>query len=476
METNDSQFETDVIIVGGGLAGLAAAAMLGREGLRVTLLEARPRLGGRATSIPDQATGELIDNCQHVSMGCCTNFSHFCRTTGIDRFFVEEQELTFIGPDRKPNRFRADFLPAPLHLGSSFRKFSFLSIREKISLAKSLRELAGTKRTQLLGKTIADWLGEQHLSERVVQQFWHVVLVSALSESLDRIDAAMAQKVIVDGFLRNRGGWKVSVPIEPLGTVYGQHLADWLADHNTRIRLKSGVDRVVVEENRCEEVRLRNGESLNAKATIIAVPQPRAVDLLSTLNMSENISELQPLESAPISSIHLWFDRPITPLRHAVFTSGLSQWIFNRTLIHNKNGTAPSSGYYYQVVISASGELATRPRESVIKQVVDELATYWSAVSEANLLHSRMLTEHHAVFSPLPNIEDARPSQHTKVRNLFLAGDWTRTGWPATMEGAVRSGYLAAEACLKFLGTPRSLLQPDLATSWLSRLLLRIDR
>jgi uncharacterized protein with NAD-binding domain and iron-sulfur cluster len=182
------------------------------------------------------------------------------------------------------------------------------------------------------------------------------------------------------------------------------------------------------------------------------------------------------IEPAPITGVHLWFDRPITSLRHAVLVGRLSQWLFNRGWsndVARQEAAAGEPGHYYQVVISASRSLAGRTSESVAQEVCQELAAIWPAAREARLLHSRVVTEPHAVFSTRPDFELLRPAQRTSVPGLLLAGDWTVTGWPATMEGAVRSGRLAAEGVLAQLGRPRPLLSRDLPRAWLSRLLIR---
>jgi uncharacterized protein with NAD-binding domain and iron-sulfur cluster len=179
------------------------------------------------------------------------------------------------------------------------------------------------------------------------------------------------------------------------------------------------------------------------------------------------------LESAPITSVHLWFDRPITALPHAVFVGRLSQWMFNRTLLQT-GGQAddPSAPHYYQIVISASRNLEGRSQQETIDEVLRELAAVWPDTKTAGHEHARLVTEHKAVFSVTPGADALRPVQQTPIDNLQLAGDWTRTGWPATMEGAVRSGYLAAENVLARLGSPDRILQPDLPTAKLSRWLL----
>jgi squalene-associated FAD-dependent desaturase len=457
-----------VVIVGGGLAGLAAAAALGERGVPATLLESRPRLGGRASSFQDAATGQWIDNCQHVSMGCCTNFRNFCERTGLREFFRAEPVLHFIAPDGRVNRFAAGPWPAPLHLAGAFARLSYLSWSDKWRLSQGLKRLARTTGPDT-GQTFADWLQQAGQSPTAIERFWTVVLVSALSESLDRISVPHARKVFVDAFLANREGWQVEIPTVPLEELYGGRLTNWLTDRGVDIRLLAGAESLDVDGDRVTGVRLKNGDVVTGSDYIVAVPYHRVLPLLpESLREHPSLSGLSRLESAPISSVHLWFDRPVLPLPHAVFVRGLVQWVFNRTLLA---GTTPPPGepWYVQVVISASREVTERDSDAVREQVLTELASVWPAVRSARLLSSRLVTEHKAVFSVTPGVESLRPPQQAPLANLQLAGDYTQTGWPGTMEGAVRSGYRAAENVLKRRGQTSRVLQPDLPVARLSR-------
>ena len=449
--------EDSIAIVGGGLAGLAAAVRLAEagQGHRVTLYESRPRLGGRATSFEDRETGELIDNCQHVSLGCCTEFARFCRATGLDGEFTDESEMWFLTPDGRRSRLAAAPLPAPLHLAPSFLRFHFLSIGQRLRLARGVRALQATRPNGLEDRRFSDWLAEHRQPETVVRRFWEPVLVSALSESLDRVHTAAARKVIVDGLLATRGGWRMQLPRRPLGELYGDRLADWLAAHGVRLRLKTGLRAVERAGGTGDgfSLVLRDGTREPAAAVAMAVPFQRLAGLLGEgVRLPEVTGPLEEVEVAPISSVHFWFDRPITELRHAVLLDTLAQWVFNRTAIHEDRDP---ERFAYQVVISASREVQERPTEEIVAQVRRELGAVFPAAREAVAVHSRVVTEHAAVYSVRPGFERLRPTAATDVSGLVLAGDYVRTGWPATMEGAVRSGFQAAEGLLAEAATPR---------------------
>ncbi len=478
------------VIVGGGLAGLAAAVALAERGVAVTVLESRPRLGGRASSFVDKATGTQIDNCQHVSLGCCTNFQHFCRTVGLSDLFRTERALYFIGRDRVVNQLAASALPAPLHLGTAFGRTSYLSARDLLAIGRGMRSLArnaGKRSEHFHGEHFAAWLARHRQTQTAIDRFWTPVLVSSLSETLERIDVASARKVFVDGFLANRHGWEVQIPTVPLDTLYGTRLTSWLAERAASVRLQAGVASLAMADGRATGVVLRSGETVAADHVILAVPHWLVLDLLpAECAAHPELARVRDLETAPISSVHLWFDRPIlippdgrtadhsqaratTELPHAVLIDRLSQWIFNRDVLH-----AAPAGHNYQVIISASRNIASASQQDVIAEVVRELADVFPEASRAKLLHGRLVTEHRAVFSVRPGAENCRPAQQSPLPNVQLAGDWTRTGWPSTMEGAVRSGFLAAQNVLRQLGRAEPLVQPDLPVAPLSRLLLRI--
>jgi len=472
-----------VVVIGGGLAGLAAASALSSRGMSVTVLESRPRLGGRASSIVDRDTGETIDNCQHVAMGCCTSFRSFCEDTGCSDLFETQRELYFVGPpgQAKVVRFAASSLPAPLHLASSFMKMPWFTLGEKWQIASGLRALA--KDRTKTDRSFQDWLDGQHQSETVQRRFWHLVLVSALSESLDRISLHHARKVFVDGFLASHDGWQVSIPTVPLDDVYGTRISAALRMHGVDIRVKAGVRRLLIDGGGISGVEMRDGTEIFADEFVLAVPHNLVKSMLpDDCAECSDVVSLDRLESAPIASMHLWYDQPLTELPHATFVDRLSQWMFNRTVLssasplldrspHSKGVTEDDGGCCLQVVISAAHDLSAMSEQEVVAKVDSELREVWPDSHRARLIRGRMITEHRAVFSPLPGVDEFRSVQQSPISNLQFAGDWTRTGWPATMEGAVRSGYLAAENILARADRPDTVVATDLAPARLYRLL-----
>jgi squalene-associated FAD-dependent desaturase len=473
-----------VAIIGGGLAGLAAAVGLAGEmkaggdqatGVEVELFEARRRLGGRAASFADVASGESVDYCQHISMGCCTNLADFCRRTGTGDLFRADRVLNLFTRDGRCSRLEGSrFLPAPLHLAPALLRLHFLSLRERIGIGRAMLQLARAEPDGLAGSTVAQWLTAHGQSPRAIERFWGAVLVSALGESVDRSSILHAQKVFVDAYLSNSSGYELHVPRVSLSELYDVRLTDWLVQQDVKLRLETAVDRIERTDNRF--VLSTGAGRQEFDAVIVAVTWQRVKSMLSmALAALPELIGIERIDAAPIVGVHLWFDRQITTLEHAALVDMLSQWLFRRTDLDEsapQGRGANVSEYYYQVVISASHHIAGRDRADVVAEICDELRDVFPAARAAKLLRWKMVADPFAVFSVRPGIEELRPGQTTSAPGFYLAGDWTKTGWPSTMEGAVRSGYLAAEATLAQFGQPRQLRAPDLPRGIFARLLV----
>jgi squalene-associated FAD-dependent desaturase len=354
-----------------------------------------------------------------------------------------------------------------LHLAPGLLGLGYLSLSERISIARAMLRLARMPELRHGDEpTVGQWLREAGQSARAIEQFWSVVLVSALSEEVDRAGLRYARKVFVDGFMANRQGYVMEVPGAALDDIYGQAMLRWLEQHGVTLCLSTPIASLKIEADRVCGVQTRDGEQERFDAVILAVPWRRAAEMLGEVReCGEIAARLNRLEAAPITGVHLWFDREITSLPHAVLVGRLSQWLFRRGIQSGR----PDA--YYQVVISASRRLA-EDRHAVIEEVVDDLRAVFTSARGAKLLRGRVVTEHEAVFSPVVGVDALRPKQQTPVANLLLAGDWTDTGWPATMEGAVRSGYAAADLLLGLAGRSECALQAELPRGQLARWLI----
>jgi squalene-associated FAD-dependent desaturase len=471
----DQPRRTSLAVVGGGLAGLATAVAAAEQGLRVELFERRRQLGGRIGGFRDPLLGGLVDDCPHLSMGCCTNLADFCRRTGIAHCFQRYRTPHFFGPQGTRHDFASSgWLPPPLHLAPALMRLGYLSVGERWAIMGAMRRLArarpgGAPSGSHAEETIGQWLLRQGQSPRSIESFWSVILVGALSDTVDRISLSAARKVFVDGFLGARTACELEVPKVPLAEIVGR-IAAWLAGRDVAVHLGTGVTRIDGDARGAATLIFPGGQRRHFDFVVVAVPWWRVRSLFSDemLAAMPSLEAVEQIQPAAITAVHLWFDRPIMPLPHAVLVGRLGQWVFN----HGGQNPSPERRHYLQVVISASRGLSGRPREDVVSEVRRGLEGIWPEAGAARLLHWRLVTRPAAVFSCRPGLDRFRPGQQTRVKNLMLAGDWTATGWPATMESAVRSGYLAVEGVLRALGKEERLLVPDLPRGRLARLLL----
>jgi squalene-associated FAD-dependent desaturase len=472
-----------VIVIGGGLAGLAAGVALAESGWRVRLFEQRPFLGGRATSyvLPD---GEHVDNCQHVTLGCCTNLDDFYRRVGSTNKVKFFDRLLFLDPQGRKGEMEAGFLPAPFHMTGSFAKFAPLSLADKISIGRAMLTIlrtsgkpsgpAGLNSPE--GISMLAWLKQQRQTQRAIERFWRVVLVSALDEELDQTDARFGIDVFWKAFLCNSRGYRMGVPIVPLAELYDGCRA-FIEKKGGEVSLRSAVRAINIENNSVTSISFDNNREESADAYVFAIPHDNFAELLppEIAQSADAFRNLDKIKDSPITGVHFWFDREVTTEPFITLLDTTVQWVFNKTALFGPaatngdvaNSKTAAAKQYLQLVISASYDLLQKPRQEIIDLCLKEVRTALPAAREANLVKATVIKEAAATFSPQPGVDRWRPKQETAVHKLFLAGDWTATGWPATMEGAVRSGYLAAEAVTRVAGQPQRFMQPDLGANGL---------
>ena len=457
-------------MIGGGLAGLSSAVALADAGFRVRLLEQKPFLGGRASSYALPG-GEQVDNCQHVTLGCCTNLDDFYRRTGAARKIAYHDRLVFVDRDGRRSVMEASSLPAPLHLSFSLALFGSLPWSDREAIGRAMIAIARrgghNSGPELEGKSMLDWLQGQGQSPAAIARFWSVVLVSALNEELDRIDARYGLDVFWKAFLANRDGYRVGLPTVPLSELYGGCQAA-IEEHGGEVTLRATLRGLRVAGQRVAALQMDGREEAAGDFVILALPHQAVLELLpaEVVDRLPLFANLRRLRASPITGVHFWFDRDVMAEPFLTLLDRTSQWIFNKSLLYG----GPGKGQYLQVVISASYGLVAKPRQEIIDLCLKEILDVLPDARTANLIKATVIKEAAATFSPEPGCDRWRPRQRTPLENLFLAGDWTATGWPATMEGAVRSGYLAAEAVAAAAGLARKFVRPDPPVQGMSRL------
>jgi len=430
-----------VLIAGGGLAGLAAAAALGGAGFDVEVFEARPFLGGRATSYALPGAGgeeaETIDNCQHILLRCCGNLLNFYTRLGVRDRIRFYREFYFLEPGGRISVLRRGRLPAPLHFTGSFLRLHCLHWRDKVGIARALLAIRRERKTRqdLDRISMLDWLLQKRQTPRAIDRFWRQILVSAVNEDLDRMAAIHGFQVFWLGFLASPDGYEMGVPAVPLGQLYSTDA--WSRLGNVRMHFRAPVERIDASGF------VVAGERRVAQHYICALP----FEKLAAVGLTAPA-----LEHSPITGVHLWFDREVTNLPHATLLDRTMQWMFNK-----------DGGRYLQLVVSASRELTPLSRAEIIDMAIGDLRLFFPRVCQANLVKAHVIKEQRATFSAAPETGPLRSTPDSGIANVTLAGDWTRTGWPATMEGAVKSGYLAAEWVARAAGKSETFVVPDRA-------------
>ncbi len=443
------------VVIGGGLAGIAASLFLLQQGVKVTLLEARQRLGGRAGSftVRDQAGNEVdhVDYCQHVGMGCCGNLKKLIQLLGQQDAWQTHRDLHFFGPTGEYQLLRSlPLLPAPLHLSGWLVRWPGLNLSDRISIARGMLAIGRIKLERSTPPQSAlDWLHSVGQTPNAIRHFWHTIVVSALGEELDRVSQTAVAKVLQDGFLKHRDAFHLIVPQRPLGELFDTMALAKLRELGAEIRLGTSAQTVArTERNRmhvvCKEC------SFAADAVIIAVPwhQLSKIRLAGCGDRFATIArQASQLQSSPITGVHTWWDQAWLKLPHAAIVGRLCQWVFPKP---NELGATAAGNemHYYQIVISASRQLRTSGPQDFADQVRADLAEIFPAVGSARLLQSKVVTDPNSVFSSSPDSINFRPDVYVSDE-VALAGDWTNTGWPATMESAVLSGFQAAETVLR---------------------------
>jgi len=440
----------DVIIIGGGFAGLSAGVALAEKGFRVALLESKPALGGRAYSFADPESGDFVDNGQHVLMGCYTETLDFLAHIGATKNLVFHNDLEIEMLDRggASATLKTAHLPGPFHMSSGLLRYRHLTISQRLRvLTGGLKLLAMQRRdpSALRKMTVEQLMDALGQSERARRTFWYPLSIATLNDEPEVSSAALLAEVLKRAFFSRRSDSAFVYFRVGLSDLYCTGAADLIERSGGVVSMHTPVESIEVENGSAVRVKLRDGTRLGAANVICAVPSRQLARLLpNSLRTDPFFAPIAELQSSPIICVHAWFDRDVTDSAFVGFIGTTTQWLFNKRRIFEMHGEHHPG--YLSFVISGARKLVDRSNEELLDIVLNDLKATIPGSAEANLVRALVLKEKHATMAPAPETFQLRPTTRTPIPNLFLAGDWVQTGLPATIEGAVISGRAAAAA------------------------------
>ena len=468
-EPSQQLAQRTVTVIGGGVAGMSAACALAEAGYRVQLVERRGYLGGRASSYLHPGVNEVIDNCQHVLFGCCTNLIGFYKRIGVENKIHWTREMSMIEPGGRRSKLGPSSLPAPLHGLPKLLSAHAFTLADKLSLARAFRAMMRTIPADST-ESLQNWLRRHQQTPGAIERFWRLVIASALNADLDAISVPYAAKVIRELFMNSAEAGAMGMSSVPLSELYAG-AERFLKDQGAKLHLNTHVESAEWDEQVSQwSINTRTG-TLVSEFLIIALPFEAMQKLLSHLPQAPHREELarklERFEHWPICSVHLWFDREITDLPHAVLLDREIHWMYNKSVLQSWR---KNKGSYLELVQSASRKIR-RPRtqRSDSNQALNELAEFFPQAKEAKLEKAALIKEVRATFGVPPGIDASRPYVDSPWPNLYLAGDWINTGWPSTMESAARSGHLAAEGLSDATDEPVRPFEKDLEPTGLMK-------
>ena len=433
-----------VAVIGGGLAGITAAIALAETGADVTLLEARPRLGGATCSF--SRDGLTVDTGQHIFLGCCSAYRGLLDRLGMtghttlqDRF-----DVTVLAPGGRKARLRRTALPGPLHMLPALGRYPFLSRTERVSVARTALAMRFVDPADPAADTqrFGDWLARRGQSERTRRALWDLFSVSALNIAGDDASLALAAVVVKTGLLGKNNAADIGVPTLPLGELHGDAGATLLAKLGGQVALSTKVSAIEPVSGGGFRIALAQGDPVTADAVVLAVPHEKAAPLIPAGALPEQtVAGWAGLGASPIVNVHVIYDRPVMDLPFVAAIDSPVQWVFDRTKISAMDRPGQQ---YLAISLSAADQFADTPVAELQEQFLPALAELFPAARDARVTEFFVTRERRATFRQTPGSGALRPKTATARPGLVLAGAWTDTGWPDTMEGAVRSGLAAA--------------------------------
>ena len=446
----------DVLIIGGGLAGLSAAVELTSRGHSILLLEQKQHLGGRTYSFVHPETGDEVDNGQHLMMGCYHSTLNYLETIGRSSLVEIQSNLSIVfrDPKKRPSLFQTVSLPAPFNVLVGLLRLENISFAHRLALLRVGMELIlknPDTNKHLQSITVAEWLDELKQPEENKKYLWDIIAIGALNDSTDRISAALFVKVLKSAFFGSRLNSSMVIPKKGLSTVLVDGAVEYIQQRGGIILTNTSVKRIPDITTQITSVELESGDVITPKAVISAVPYfdiPRLFENPGTIGLTG----MDQFISSPIVTIHVWFDAHFMQEQFVALINSPIHWVFNKSKIY---GREDEGLMYLAMVVSGAHNLVEKEKDELVTMAHHELKRFYPSASIAKVIHSLVIKEKRATFSSEVGLEQFRPQHKTPVQNLFLAGDWTDTKLPATIEGAVQSGYECAETADKFIKSKR---------------------
>jgi hydroxysqualene dehydroxylase len=443
----------DAVVIGAGFAGLSAAVALAQRGVRVTVLEGKPALGGRAYSFTDSDTGDFVDNGQHVLMGCYGETLDFLKQIGAhdQLVFHEDLEIEMLAGPGQSATLKTARLPGPLHMTAALLGYRHLSIAERMSVMRgglrllAMRRFGGGELSRITVAQLMDRLGQ---SEHARKCFWYPLSIATLNDEPEVSSAQLLAEVLKRAFFSRRRDSAFVYSRVGLSELYCAGAKQLIEGAGGSVVSHSIVEMLELGAgSRVASVRLRDGRRIEAADFISAVPAPQLLRLLPENAVADPFfSRFTDLSSSPIICVHVWLDREVTDSPFIGFIGSTTQWLFNKRQIFAQRGEAHPG--YLSFVISGARKLVDRSNQELLDIVVNDLHALIPASRAAKVVKSMVLKEKNATMAPNLRSHELRPTAKTPIANFFLAGDWIQTGLPATIESAVISGRAAAAAVL----------------------------
>ncbi len=436
----------DVAVIGGGLSGLSAAVSLAAEGKRIILFEQRQHPGGRTNSFIDETTGDVVDNGQHLMMGCYHETRSYLNSIGSAHLATLQPSLhiDFVDPAKGSSTLESSSLPSPFHVLTGLLRLSHMSVFDRLRLLRVGKELLRTsheKEKLLDSLTVDEWLTGLGQTDETKKYLWDTIAIGTLNDHPTKVSALLFFRVLRAAFVGTKDDSCLLIPRVGLSELLVEPAVRFLTDRHSEIRTGVRVQSLSVDGDRIRNLHTAAGDVVEAEAFVLAIPY---FDLPGILPDEMIVPSAPLFVSTPILSINLWFDRQVFDKEFVAVLGSTIQWIFNRNLLCTSPGTGGENSQHLSLVISGAEEYVEFDKESIVQIALEDLRRILPAMNGATLVRSIVIKEKRATFTPKPGLEMVRPDTRTKLKNLFLAGDWTNTGLPATIEGAVMSGRKAA--------------------------------